>query len=263
MPGSGLNHVPEPPEPGFPRVGTCTNKRPAFTRRQLDNAVNVCGIDMVGFARDAMNQFAVPTAARIQMEHLFDIAAIEDLGVETPGVIMWGRVRLFHLEPVQCASVIQMVFGESPRHPLDTDDPRTVGNAGNSCRALDAGRGGTRPNNVGRVGRVGRKYYPEGRSSAEAFREVVKTFHHERVHQRLTQAFSLLGRPALYLKMGAYKRSFILRYIEEAAAETYALLKVGGARPGEIAGYRFPLNVTTASRSLRCVERPEASCSGL
>jgi hypothetical protein len=106
-------------------------------------------------------------------------------------------------------------------------------------KALDAGRGGTRPNNVARVGR---NYYPDGRSSSEAFREVVKTFRHERVHQRLTQAFSLLGRPALYLKMGAYKRSLILRYIEEAAAETYALLKVGGAKPGEIAGYRFPLN---------------------
>jgi hypothetical protein len=106
-------------------------------------------------------------------------------------------------------------------------------------KALDAGRGGTRLNNVARVGR---NFYPEARTSAEAFREVVKTLHHERVHQRLTQAFSLLGRPALYLKMGAYKRSFILRYIEEAAAETYALMKVGGARPGEIAGYRFPLN---------------------
>ena len=65
--------------------------------------------------------------------------------------------------------------------------------------------------------------------------------YHERVHQRLTQAFSLLGRPALYLQMGAYKRSFILRYIEEAA-ETYSLMRVGGARSGEISGFSFPLN---------------------
>lgn len=100
MPGPGLNHVSEPPELGFPCVGTCTNECPAFARRQLDDAVNVRGIDMVGFARESVNQLAVPTAARIQVEHFFDIAAIKDLGVEAPGVIMWGRMRLFHLEPV-------------------------------------------------------------------------------------------------------------------------------------------------------------------
>jgi len=133
MPGPGLNHVSEPPEPGFPRVGTCTNKGPAFTRRQLDDAVNVRSVDMVGFARESVDELAVPTAVWIQVEHLFDIAAIKDLSVEAPGVIMRGRMRLFHLEPVQCASVIQMVFGKSPRHPLDVDDPRAVGNAGNSC----------------------------------------------------------------------------------------------------------------------------------
>ncbi len=133
MPGPGLNHVSEPPEPSFPRVGACTNKGPAFTRRQLDDAVNVRGIDMVGLTGKPVNEFAVPTAARIQMEHLFDIAAIEDLGVETPGVIMGRRMRLFHLEPVQRASVIQMVFGESPRHPLDADNPHAFGNAGNGC----------------------------------------------------------------------------------------------------------------------------------
>lgn len=131
MPGPGLNRVSEPPEPGFPRVGTCTNERPAFACWQLDDAVNVSGVDMVGFARDAMNQFAVPTAARIQVEHLFDIAAIENLGVKTPGVIMWGRVRLFHLEPVQCASVIKMVFGKRPRQSLNADDLRAFRNASN------------------------------------------------------------------------------------------------------------------------------------
>ncbi|MDD1449691.1 hypothetical protein NHF48_000205 [Sphingomonas sp. H160509] len=90
-------------------------------------------VDMVGFARESVNQFAVPTAVWIQVEHLFDIAAIKDLGVEAPGVIMRGRMRLFHLEPVQCASVIQMVFGKSPRHSLNADDPRAFGNAGNGC----------------------------------------------------------------------------------------------------------------------------------
>jgi hypothetical protein len=131
MPGPGLDDVSEPPEPGFARVWTRTNTGPAFTRRQFDDAVNVRGIDKVGFARDAVDELAVPTTAWIQVEHLFDIAAIEDLGIETPGVIMRCGVRLFHLEPVQRASVIQMVFNERPRHALDADDTRAFRNARN------------------------------------------------------------------------------------------------------------------------------------
>jgi len=133
MPSPGLDRVSEPPEPGFTRVGTCTNERPTLARWQLDDAVNVRCIDMVGFARDAMDELAVPTAAPIQMVNLLDIPAVEDLGVEAPGVIMRRGVRLFHLEPVHRASVIQMVFGERPRHALDADDPRALGNAGNGC----------------------------------------------------------------------------------------------------------------------------------
>ncbi len=80
-----------------------------------------------------MNELAMPTAVWIQVEHLFDIAAIEDLGVEAPGVVMRRGVRLFHPEPVQRASVIQMIFGERSRHPLDADDPRAFRNASNGC----------------------------------------------------------------------------------------------------------------------------------
>ena len=133
MPGPGLNRVSETPEPGLACVGTCADERPALTRRQLHDAVNVRSVDMVGFARESVNQFAVPTAVWIQVEHLFNISAIENLGVETPGVVMRRRVRFFHLEPVQCASVIQMVFSECPRHTLDADDPRAVRNASNGC----------------------------------------------------------------------------------------------------------------------------------
>ena len=133
MPRPGLNPVSEPPEPSFPGVVTCTNEGPTFTRRQFDDAVNVRGVDMVGFARDAVDEFAMPTAARIQVEHLFDIAAIEDLRLETPRVIMRRGVRLFHLEPVQRAAVVEMIFGERPRHALNADDPRAFGNASNGC----------------------------------------------------------------------------------------------------------------------------------
>lgn len=79
-------------------------------------------------------------------------------------------------------------------------------------------------------------------ASTDAFRDVARTVYHERVHQRLTQAFSLLGRPASYMKLGAYKHSYILRYLEEAAAESYSLSKTGRVRPGELTGVQFPLN---------------------
>ena len=81
MPGPGLNRVSKTPEPGLARVETSTNKCPAFARRQFDDPVNVRGIDMIGFAGKPVNAFAVPTAVWIQVEHPFDIAAIEDFGV--------------------------------------------------------------------------------------------------------------------------------------------------------------------------------------
>lgn len=102
------------------------------------------------------------------------------------------------------------------------------------------GQGGTQEST--NIARVGRNFVPEVRSAKEAARELRKTVYHERVHQRLTQAFSLLGRPGVYIKLGAYKRSFILRYIEEAAAEAYGLYKIGGARSRELTAIQFPLN---------------------
>jgi len=68
--------------------GICRDKRPTFTRRQLDDAVNVRSVDRVGFTRNAMNELAVPTAVWIQVEHRFDIASAKNFGVETSRVIM-------------------------------------------------------------------------------------------------------------------------------------------------------------------------------
>ncbi|KAA3511794.1 hypothetical protein G6L63_12140 [Agrobacterium vitis] len=106
-------------------------------------------------------------------------------------------------------------------------------------RSKFAGQGGTRPDNVATIGR---DFFPGAKPFPEVIRSVRQTVYHERIHQRLTQAFSLLGRPGLYMKMGAYKRSYILRYIEEAAAEAYGLARTGGARPGELSAIQFPLN---------------------
>ena len=101
-----------------------------------------------------------------------------------------------------------------------------------------AGLGGT---NLQGTARVGRNWVPEAKPLQQAVREFRKTVYHERVHQRLTQGFSLLGRPALYTKLGAYKRLFLLRYIEEAAAEAYGKSEVGGHQAGDLTALEFPL----------------------
>lgn len=44
------------------------------------------------------------------------------------------------------------------------------------------------------------------------------------------------------MKMGAYKRSYVLRYLEETAAGAWRLHKIGGGRPGELSALDFPLN---------------------
>jgi hypothetical protein len=106
-------------------------------------------------------------------------------------------------------------------------------------RSRLAGRGGALPTGVATIGR---DFYAGAKPLADVTRSMRQTVYHERIHQRLTQAFSLFGRPSLYMKMGAYKRSYILRYLEEAAAEAYGLYRAGGVRPDELTALQFPLN---------------------
>lgn len=89
---------------------------------------------------------------------------------------------------------------------------------------------------------IGRNFFPGAKTSKQAAVDVQEAIRHERVHQRLTQAFSLLGRPAMYARYGAYKKSFILRYIEEVIAETWGDVATRGVRQGIVDGFRFPLN---------------------
>lgn len=90
-------------------------------------------------------------------------------------------------------------------------------------RALPIGRGGTNARNVARIGR---DWVQGSGSLAESVRGVRKTAYHESVHLWLNRTFSMFGRPALYMRAGAYKKSYILRYLEEAAAEARSRLHV-------------------------------------
>lgn len=103
-------------------------------------------------------------------------------------------------------------------------------------RSRFAGEGGTTVRNVAKIGRD-----PGARPVAEAARDMRKAAHHEVVHLWLNRAFSAFGRPALYLKTGAYKRSYMLRYLEEAIAEARSQAKVP-RREGEVVAYRFPFD---------------------
>ena len=107
-------------------------------------------------------------------------------------------------------------------------------------RSRAPGRGGTNPRNVATIGR---NWTPGVAPLSEAVREVRKATEHEVVHLWLNRAFTTLGRPAYYLRMGAYKRSYILRYLEEAMAEARSQ-HIIPRRENEVAFYRFPFDPT-------------------
>ena len=63
---------------------------------------------------------------------------------------------------------------------------------------------------------------------------------HETVHSALSPKFVLLRNLRADIAMFGYNRSHLLRYIEEALAETYAQLRVNGIS-GLLEGLRFPI----------------------
>lgn len=82
-------------------------------------------------------QIAMPTAISPKFEYLFYVSAGQDRGFERPWMIMRMGMRLWARKSVQGAVVIQMIFHESARHPLGTDNRgsdwrKIVGNLGNS-----------------------------------------------------------------------------------------------------------------------------------
>jgi hypothetical protein len=66
------------------------------------------------------------------------------------------------------------------------------------------------------------------------------TLDHERVHAFLSPRFGPLRQIRARLAMSGYSRSILLRYVEEAAAETYAQVRASGIR-GVITGITFPI----------------------
>lgn len=91
-----------------------------------------------------------------------------------------------------------------------------------------AGEGSTSP-----FGEV--KLSPSGSTTEQA---LVRA--HELVHQFLTPQFGVLRTFRVQLSMSGYLRSMLLKYLEEAVAETVAQLRVNGFS-GLLTGLKFPV----------------------
>ncbi|WP_312042533.1 hypothetical protein [Erwinia sp.] len=106
----------------------------------------------------------------------------------------------------------------------------------------DVAQGGTKP--WGDV-EVGRNYYSEAMSKDEAYLQMLSTLYHEQVHMAIAPKFYLLRELRVFMRQSAYNKSFILRYLEEALAETIGLLRARGMRSEYILeGFKFPLGNT-------------------
>lgn len=91
--------------------------------------------------------------------------------------------------------------------------------------------------------KVGRAYDRTQKTAKQAIEDLHKGIFHERVHQYFSPKFYLLREPLVFLKQSGYNKSYILRYIEEAFAETIALIRKNGLSPKSIVdGLHFPLN---------------------
>lgn len=92
---------------------------------------------------------------------------------------------------------------------------------------------------------IGRNYYPNVMSKDEAYLKMLTTLYHERVHMAIAPKFYLLRELRVFMRQSAYSKSYILRYLEEALAETIGLLRARGmSRENIIQGFKFPLGNT-------------------
>ncbi|EPG2867980.1 hypothetical protein QEG60_004415 [Pluralibacter gergoviae] len=104
---------------------------------------------------------------------------------------------------------------------------------------LNAGEGST---NIWGDITVGRRYDPTHRTSDEASKDLLVAIYHERVHQFVAPKFYLLRELRSYVRTSAYYKSFILRYLEEAFAETIGQLRANGMSYKYIVrGFKFPI----------------------
>lgn len=130
------------------------------------------------------------------------------------------------------ATVTEAMRPRSPGLPRVSPDPesgRVWSKPGiKSDPGLSAGEGSTSPFGEVRL------------STAGSATEQALVRAHELVHQFLTPRFGVLRTFRVRLGMSAYLRSVLLKYLEEAIAETVAQLRVNGLSD-VLRGVKFPV----------------------
>lgn len=82
-------------------------------------------------------------------------------------------------------------------------------------------------------------------SKDEAYIKMLTTLYHEQVNMAIAPKFYLLRELRVFMRQSAYTKSYILRYLEEALAETIGLLRARGMSAEYIIqGFKFPLGNT-------------------
>lgn len=127
IPSSALNGIAKTPKQGLSFVRSSLDDCPAFAFRQADDAVDMASFNPVTRTRRPLDECALPIAVGKEGEDFFHVPSGENGRFERPRMIVWMDVRLGPYEPVQCATIVEMVFDERWRHPLSTDYRRTEG----------------------------------------------------------------------------------------------------------------------------------------
>ncbi len=89
---------------------------------------------------------------------------------------------------------------------------------------------------------IGRMFDRTQKSSKEAVHQILEAIYHERVHQFIAAKFYMLREFRSFMRHSGYTKSYLLRYFEEALAETVAKLRANSLSPKYIIeGLKFPL----------------------
>jgi hypothetical protein len=171
------------------------------------------GTGLVFLGREALDALtSLGTFARIALQ------AQTDADFDRAGRELAHAVALIGVDTVLALLTRGAIKTYRGRHrPTVTGDP-----------ALPAGEGFT-----DKFGNI--TYSTAGSTADQAL-----VLYHERVHSALSPKLMRLRDLRADLGMAAYSRSSLLRYIEEALAESYAQLRVNGIK-GLPAGIRFPI----------------------
>lgn len=93
--------------------------------------------------------------------------------------------------------------------------------------------------------KVGRDVFRNAMSGQEARERMLMTLYHEQVHQFIAPKFYLFREFRSFMRQSGYLKSYLLRYLEEALAETVALMRARGLSSETIiSGLKYPIAYT-------------------